>query len=394
MLVAGFSRGEQRDRECDQRERDVQVEDRPPAHGFRQDPTDHRADCERHAGDRGPQPDRAGDQVGREVRHDQRQRRGDHQRRAGALNDPPDEQRRVVRGDATAGAGGREHGDTDQEDAPAPEDVAQPSAGREQNREREQVGVHDPLNGRERRVEVALDRRQSDVDDGPVENVHPEPERRRHERPPGCGHRHAPRARRPAPAVARAPRVNGRPVWALAGRGRWRSRGPEDRSLDLPQRRRLNGVGRKDRRGEPHRHPRQPELQLGIGVQPYRARDPPVADVGAVGRPKILDEHPPALDPQTRVAPGHLRVALDGDVGAFPADDHRAHQLDRRAGGRACVDLELEHTGVELACARRSQFRLVERRAEARSTGRDSAWRAGNCASAASRPASRYRSAS
>ena len=97
---------------------------------------------------------------------------------------------------------GREHHDADEEDRAAAEDVAEPPAGDEQDAEGERVGVDRPLEPRDRRVEVALDRRQRDVHDGVVEHHHEQREAHRAERPPAAvvvvepaGARHRPASR-------------------------------------------------------------------------------------------------------------------------------------------------------------------------------------------------------
>ena len=70
-------------------------------------------------------------------------------------------------------------------------------------------------------MKVALDRRQSDVDDGPVENVQREPERRRHERPPGAGASMHPEAGGPR----RLPRGHPGERPGTLGAGAWRAGG-------------------------------------------------------------------------------------------------------------------------------------------------------------------------
>ena len=59
--------------------------------------------------------------------------------------------------------------DPDQEQAPRAEEVAERAADEQQRAERQQVGVDDPLLQREATAEVALDRRQRDVDDRRVD---------------------------------------------------------------------------------------------------------------------------------------------------------------------------------------------------------------------------------
>ena len=72
------------------------------------------------------------------------------------------------------GRGGREGepGDADEEHASSPEQVAQSAAGDERDREREHVAAHDPLELRLGCPEVGADRRQRDLHDRDVEEVH------------------------------------------------------------------------------------------------------------------------------------------------------------------------------------------------------------------------------
>ena len=87
-------------------------------------------------------------------------------------------------GEPGGGRGEGEDDDADQEHRAAPEDVAEPAAGREQDGEGERVAVDRPLEAGEVGVEVALDRGQRDVDDGVVEHDHEQREAHRPERPP------------------------------------------------------------------------------------------------------------------------------------------------------------------------------------------------------------------
>ena len=76
--------------------------------------------------------------------------------------------------------------DAEQEHPAAAEDVAEPAAGDHQHRERQRVGVDRPLEPRQRRVQIALDRRQRDVHDSVVEHQHEQREAHRAERPPAA----------------------------------------------------------------------------------------------------------------------------------------------------------------------------------------------------------------
>jgi len=94
-----------------------------------------------------------------------------------------DQHRRVLR-DPRGGGGDREDDHAGHEHQPAAEDVPEPPAGGDQDGEGQRVAVDDPLQRRDLRVQVALDRRQGDVHDGVVEHHHEERETHRAERPP------------------------------------------------------------------------------------------------------------------------------------------------------------------------------------------------------------------
>jgi hypothetical protein len=95
-----------------------------------------------------------------------------HQCRGDALGEPGGDQHAGRRGRATGDRGHGEAGDADEEDALAAEDVAEPAAGDEHQREGQRVAGEDPLRGRVSGVEVGLDARQGDADDGAVDEVH------------------------------------------------------------------------------------------------------------------------------------------------------------------------------------------------------------------------------
>ncbi len=73
---------------------------------------------------------------------------------------------------------GREQADAEHEDPAPPVAVAERAAEQDQRRERQQVAVEDPLQGARRRVEVAADVGQRDVDDGAVEEREARPQDR------------------------------------------------------------------------------------------------------------------------------------------------------------------------------------------------------------------------
>ena len=102
----------------------------------------------------------------------QGQRDGEHHRRAKALHGAGDvEEDDVGRGRTRRGGGG-EDGEADGEQAPAAEAIGQRARGQDDRGEREGVGVDDPLQAAEARVEVVGDAREGGVDDGDVEHEH------------------------------------------------------------------------------------------------------------------------------------------------------------------------------------------------------------------------------
>src|SRR6266478_4210158 len=89
-----------------------------------------------------------------------------------------------VRREAAGERREREDREADDEDAAAAEEIAELAARDQQGREDERVRGDDPLELRDRDVEVSLDRRQRDVHHRVVEHDHEEAERNRDQRPP------------------------------------------------------------------------------------------------------------------------------------------------------------------------------------------------------------------
>ena len=181
----------------DQRDRDVDPEDRPPG-PLDQVAARDRADRGQPAGDAEEQRQRpaAGAQV--EGLHDDRDRGREHERAAQALDRAERDQPRLgpaaARGGAAQRRRGREDDHPDHDHPPVPDDVAQPAAEREQGRQRQQVGVDRPLDAAGRQAQVVLDRRRGDGDDRLVD------ERHRH----GEDHRGQDQAPAACPAAAAA----------------------------------------------------------------------------------------------------------------------------------------------------------------------------------------------
>ena len=166
------------------RDRDVEVEDRPPADVLGEEAAEHRPDRQRQRRDAGPGAHRLAALVGGEGIGDDRERPRHHQRRADALDDAADDQRGLVRGEAGGRRGEGEDDHAGEEHPPAAEDVAEPPAGRQQHGEGERVAVDRPLQARDRGPQVLLDRGQGDVHDRVVEHDHEQREAHRAEGPP------------------------------------------------------------------------------------------------------------------------------------------------------------------------------------------------------------------
>ncbi len=162
-----------RDPQAEDADRDVDQEDPLPVQAAGQRAADERADGEGGAdgGAVGGQRPGALLHVGVGVGQ-QRERDGEHDRRADALHGARYiEEDDVGRGRAGRRGGG-EDGEADREQAPAAEAVGQRARGQDDRGEREGVGVDDPLQSAEARVQVLGDARESGVDDGDVEHEH------------------------------------------------------------------------------------------------------------------------------------------------------------------------------------------------------------------------------
>lgn len=119
-------------------DRDVDQEDRPPGDSVGQRATDERADRKRGA-DRHPvcrERLRALRGLGRHLR-DQRQRASEQDRGARTLDRPRRDQHPDPASGAGRGRGGREHAETDQEQAPAAEPVGDCARGQNGRGERQ-----------------------------------------------------------------------------------------------------------------------------------------------------------------------------------------------------------------------------------------------------------------
>ena len=100
---------------------------------------------------------------------DQRQAAWYEQRAGDALERPCCDEKLRGRGDRAQRRGHAEADQPGDEDPAAPEVVTERPADQDQRTEREQVGLDDPLLGRQAGVQVLADGRERDVDHGPVE---------------------------------------------------------------------------------------------------------------------------------------------------------------------------------------------------------------------------------
>ena len=166
--------GEVRDRHHaeDDADRDVDEEHPAPRELLDQDPAEQRAGRAAGTCDRAPHADRARELRAGERRHDDRERRGREDRAAEALDGACRGEPRVARREAAGEARAREDRESEDEHPLLAEQVRGAAAEEEEAREREDVGVHDPLQARRGVVQVATDRRQRDVHDGDVEDDH------------------------------------------------------------------------------------------------------------------------------------------------------------------------------------------------------------------------------
>ena len=107
-----------------------------------------------------------------EQRHHQRERDGGDDRGSETLDGPRAHQQLLRGGETADGRRDREERDPEQEQPLVPEEVAQPSAQKQETAEGDQVRVHDPGELLVREAEVVLDRRERDADDRHVQHDH------------------------------------------------------------------------------------------------------------------------------------------------------------------------------------------------------------------------------
>ena len=179
-----------RERQRDRREPDrhVDEEDRLPADGLHEHAADQRPDGDGAADRRAPEPERRAAVAALIGGGDQRERGREHERAADALQRAREveHQRRDCAKPHSAEAAVKMPSPITKT-LRRPDAVGDRAGGQQQRRERERVGVDDPLQVGEARLEVALDVGQRDVHDRDVEQQHEGRDADRDERPP-LGH--------------------------------------------------------------------------------------------------------------------------------------------------------------------------------------------------------------
>ena len=167
--LAQAARGEGQEQEP---ERDVEPEDPLPGQPVDDQPAEQRPDGDAEAAHAGPHAQGEPAALGRVGGRQQRQRQRGDDRAPGALQRAGQDERARRRGQGRGGRGEREEGEAGQEDAAAPEAVAERGGRDEQHREGQRVGVDRPLQVLDGRAEVLPDRGQRDRDDEVVQRGH------------------------------------------------------------------------------------------------------------------------------------------------------------------------------------------------------------------------------
>ena len=153
----------------DQDDRHVDPEDRRPGVVLQQQPADDRPERDADRGAAGPDRDGPALLRRREDDLDDRQGRRHDQRRADAHADTGGDEGVDGRRQRRHHRGGAEHDQAESEQAPAAEPVPEPAGEQQEPAEGQGVGVDRPLQVRPGRAQVALQRRQRDVEDQRVQ---------------------------------------------------------------------------------------------------------------------------------------------------------------------------------------------------------------------------------
>ena len=165
-------------------QRDVEEEDQPPAGQVDEGAAQERADEPGDPGEGGPHPDRRCPVGGAERGLDERQAAGGEQGPADALQRAGGDQLARGLGEPAQQRRRGEPGDAHEEHPPPAVPVTERAAEQDQRGQRQRVAVDDPLQVRQRGVQVAADRRQRHLHRGGVQERHARGEHGGHEHPP------------------------------------------------------------------------------------------------------------------------------------------------------------------------------------------------------------------
>ena len=165
-------------------DREVDEEDPAPAGPLRQCAADERADRDRRADRRAPDPERGPALAPVKLLREDGERDREHRRAAHALEAAGEVQEEGRGGRPAEGRGKREDADPRDEDPLAAEQVADRARAQGRACEQEGVGVDHPLEVGQGGMEVTLDARQRDIDDRDVEEQHEDGDANDDEGPP------------------------------------------------------------------------------------------------------------------------------------------------------------------------------------------------------------------
>jgi hypothetical protein len=156
----------------DEADGEVHEEHPSPVQGFRDRAAQEHADRRAETGDGAPCSERLVpvDWLGERGGQD-RQRRGDHHRRAAALDQARCDQQAIVRREPGGERRGEEHDRAGRKDASTPEEIRGAASEQHQPAVGQQIAAEDPLQVLHREPEIGADRGQRDVDDGGVDEV-------------------------------------------------------------------------------------------------------------------------------------------------------------------------------------------------------------------------------
>jgi hypothetical protein len=181
--VRGLRHMSHRDKNHDQREREVDEEHQAPGGDLDEPAAKERPDGAGQTGKPRPGADRTHPVLGGERRLQDRQRPGRQQGGADSLQGPGRDQEADARGEPAQQRRQREPRHADDEDPAPAEAVAKRSAEQDERGERQRIGVDRPLQRGGARVELLADAREGDVDDGAVDEGQSRPQNRREQDP-------------------------------------------------------------------------------------------------------------------------------------------------------------------------------------------------------------------